>query len=331
MSLTALGASSPATSLVADDDRRVLTCRAILAEHGKSFALASRLLPQPARDDAAVVYALCRRLDDAIDEAPASEATARLAWVNATVDAVYSDRPPGDPVLAAFRSVASERNIFADYPRELARGMEMDATGARYETSADLLLYCYRVAGVVGLMMCHVLGVRHERALLHATHLGMAMQLTNICRDVVEDWQRGRLYLPTEWLLEAGAPDLTALRGGPFPAEHRDAIGQVVRRALDLADVYYRSGDRGLFDLSFRAATAIRSASRVYAAIGGQLRARGCDVLRGRAFVPTGTKLGWVAKSVLSEARSLPRRWAAPFRPIPIHSTVRFSDVVLCQ
>ncbi len=101
-------------------------------------------------------------------------------------------RSQADTTLDAFQQVVFERKIPIEYPSELLAGMAMDAEGVHYETLSDLLRYCYRVAGTVGLMMCHVLGVKDDRALIHAAHLGMAMQLTNVCRDVIEDWERGQ-------------------------------------------------------------------------------------------------------------------------------------------
>ena len=114
---------------------------------------------------------------------------------------IYGGRPPSrsHPASASRRS-REQRQISALLPRGAARGMEMDVEFTRYETMDELLLYCYRVAGTVGLMMCHVMGVADPRALRHAAHLGMAMQLTNICRDVMEDWERRHLYLPDELL-----------------------------------------------------------------------------------------------------------------------------------
>ena len=199
----------------------IAEARRVLAAKSKSFALAGRVLGGDARDRAAVVYAFCRRADDAIDLAPTGEHAAALARLRRELDAVYGGRPTGDAVLDAFGEVARACRIPRDYPAELLAGLEMDAAGTRYGSLAELGVYCYRVAGTVGLMMCHVLGLRHDRALPRAVHLGIAMQLTNICRDVAEDWQLGRLYLPADMLAEEGAPDLAGSLGGPFPPAAR--------------------------------------------------------------------------------------------------------------
>ncbi len=283
----------------------IAAARRVLAAKSKSFALAGRVLGGAARDRAAVVYAFCRRADDAIDLAPPGQHADAIARLRAELDAVFAGRPTGDAVLDAFGEVARDCRIPREYPAELVAGMEMDALGTRYGTLADLDRYCYRVAGTVGLMMCHVFGVCHERALPRAVHLGVAMQLTNICRDVAEDWELGRLYLPADMLAEEGVPDLASALGGPLPAAARRAVTGVVRRLLAEAERYYASADRGIGDLPPRAGFAVRIARLVYSAIGAELAARGHDPLAGRAVVPRGKKLALVALAGAGGAVSL--------------------------
>jgi phytoene synthase len=248
--------------MIAPDARR--TARAVIAHHSKSFALASRLLGRSARDRAAVVYAWCRRADDAIDERGAAtrdELAGALAGLAGDVDAVYRGAAT-EPVLAGFAEVVRSRAIPRSYPGELLAGLAMDATGVRYAAIDDVIGYAWRVAGVVGLMMCHVFGVAGDHALVPAAHLGIAMQLTNICRDVAEDWQRGRLYLPDDLLAAHGAGGLAGELGGALPASARPAIARARAELLALADRYYRSGDRGLAALPWRAALAGAAARR---------------------------------------------------------------------
>jgi phytoene synthase len=283
----------------------VAEARRVLAAKSKSFALAGRVLGGEVRDRAAVVYAFCRRADDAIDLAPAGQHAEAIARLRSELDDVYAARRAGDPVLDAFGEVARACRIPREYPAELIAGLEMDAESTRYGTLAELGLYCYRVAGTVGLMMCHVLGLRHDRALPRAVHLGVAMQLTNICRDVAEDWQLGRLYLPADMLGEEGAGDLAGALGGPFPAAARGPLTRVVKRLLAEADCFYASADRGMFDLPARAALAIRIARLVYSAIGDQLAAQGYDPLAGRAVVPARKKLVLAALATAGEAFSI--------------------------
>jgi phytoene synthase len=283
----------------------IAEARRVLAAKSKSFALAGRVLGGAARDRAAVVYAFCRRADDAIDLAPGGGQADAIDRLRRELDAVYAGRPTGDAVLDAFGEVARACRIPREYPAELIAGLEMDALGTRYGSLAELGRYCYRVAGTVGLMMCHVLGLRDDRALPRAVHLGVAMQLTNICRDVGEDWELGRLYLPADMLAQEGAPDLASALGGPLPAAARRPVTRVVRRLLAEAECYYASADRGLFDLPPRAALAVRIARLVYAAIGTELAAQGHDPLLGRAVVPRRRKLALAALAGAGEAFSV--------------------------
>lgn len=270
--------------------------RATIAQHSKSFALASRLLDPRTRDQTAVVYTWCRRADDAVDETSATQT--QLARLHDELASAYAGRA-SDPVLAAFGAVARERAIPMSYPVELLAGMAMDVEGTRYATMEDLQLYCWRVAGVVGLMMTHVFGIDDESALVPAAHLGIAMQLTNICRDVAEDWDRGRLYIPDDLLARHGAAGLAADLGQPLLRLARVPLGRAVRELLQLADRYYASGDRGLRALPWRAAIAVKAASNVYRAIGDRIAATGYDVTAGRAVVPTSGKLARVAAAAL--------------------------------
>jgi phytoene synthase len=325
-----------------NDDARDLG-RQIIAHHSKSFALASRLLPEDVRDRAVVVYAWCRRADDAVDLAPAGTSEQALATLRSELDAVYGDAPLDDPILAAFRHVTRTRRIPRHYPQELLEGLAMDTHGTHYDDMPRLLLYCYRVAGVVGLMMCHVMGVRREEATRNATHLGVAMQLTNICRDVEEDWQRGRLYLPAGLMRRHGGADLrppahaglrrsddAPLRAAPIPQQARVAMARTTAELLDVADTYYASGNDGIPALSWRCALAVRTASKVYAAIGDRVRAQGCDPLAGRAWVSGRGKLARVASAVVSSLSDPPRartrRITGPAR-LPEH-LVRAEDVL---
>jgi phytoene synthase len=268
--------------------------RDVIAYHSKSFALASKLLPAGARDDAAVLYAWCRRADDAVDgDAPAHDVIDVLT--NELTDA-YAHRTR-DPLLSAFGKVVRRRGIPRIYPRELLEGMAMDLRGTEYATLEDLILYAWRVAGVVGLMMTHVLGVDDDAAVIPAAHLGIAMQLTNICRDVAEDRARGRVYIPR---------------------------GMTTRELLAVADRYYRSADRGFIALPFRAAIGVASARDIYSAIGRRI-----DDSEVRAVVPRHRKLAGVALATLRTFATLPRRALrrrehhTPYRTLELHHVPR--------
>lgn len=297
--------------------RSVDQCRAIIRHHSKSFSLASRLLPRSSRDNAVVVYAWCRRADDAIDQAvlPSGPGDAKEAVLDQILqrlrdelDHLYAGHHQTDPVLAAFQQVVFHRHIPILYPSELLAGMEMDVRPMLYRTMDDLLLYCHRVAGIVGLMMCHVLGIADDEALPHAAHMGLAMQITNICRDVEEDWQRGRCYIPQAMLSPTCALVLTQPAIAKLPDQVRMELKKPVHDLLQLADRYYRSGDAGLKYLDATSAWAIRTARLVYSAIGTRLARQGFDVGAGRAVVPTSRKLLLVVESLGEALATLPRR-----------------------
>jgi phytoene synthase len=263
--------------------------REVIRRHSKSFALAAQLLPRQEREWAEALYAWCRAADDRIDHAPdPTSAAAALVELRTEVDDVYAGRPVTNPPATALRRVARACGVPKEYPLEMLAGFETDVRGAHFLTEGELLLYCHRVAGVVGLMMCHALGVINNDALLHADHLGIAMQLTNIARDVAEDWVRGRLYLPAEWL-------------GRRPEFHEPLCDRLfapaVRRCLTLAERYYRSGELGLDYLTPRCRLAVATAARMYRAIGTEVAAGGYRPSRGRAAISARRKLSILAMS----------------------------------
>jgi phytoene synthase len=268
--------------------------REILARHSKSFAFAGRFLPAECREDASALYAWCRRCDDAVD-GPSGVLARALAVdrLRAELDRVYGASTNGkvegdgnheaDLVLAGFQRVVRRRGIPRPYADDLVEGMAMDVGWVRYRTFDDLLLYCYRVAGTVGLMMAHIMGARSPSALRRATDLGIAMQLTNICRDVAEDQRRDRVYLPQD-----------LLAGGRARSGQANQTGRAVEELLRRADRFYRSGDQGMEALPVRCAIAIRAARLIYAEIGREIARRGFDVRAGRAVVSRGRK-AWLA------------------------------------
>src|SRR5512133_1416681 len=226
----------------------------IIANGSKSFALAGRVLPPTERLDAHLIYAWCRYADDAIDNAPPSERKLSLTRLRDELTGIYASTPLNEPLWMALREVVQRRSIPQCHFETLLDGMGMDVVGTTYQTLDELRLYCHRVAGVVGWLMVGVLGIATPKALRSAAHLGIAMQLTNICRDVAEDWHLGRLYLPNELLAHHGAKDLHLRLGSAFPAEQKRPVAETVRELLDLADHHYEIGDDGLAALSARSA-----------------------------------------------------------------------------
>ena len=269
----------------------VVHSRAVLAAHARSFHLASVFLTPQQRDDAAVVYSFCRLIDDLIDEAKdPAEGCRHVEEIRGMLD--RTENPSA--LVAEFLSVADRCSIPLDAARDLIDGVISDSGAVEFQDDDDLVRYGYAVAGTVGLMMCGVIGVTEEWALSHAIDLGIAMQITNICRDVMEDAQRGRVYVPAERLFLAGLEPDDLKRGSFDPAR----LAPVIADLLNLADEYYQSGDQGMRAIPFRPRVAIFAASRVYRAIGSQLRLQDYDVTAGRAVVPVGRKLAWVGAAI---------------------------------
>ncbi len=266
----------------------------MLAAGSKSFAGASRLFDPRTRSSARLLYAWCRHCDDAIDGELLGRRTGagdaaraeRLVELERATRAALRGEPSGAPVFQALQRVVRRHAIPERYPLELLEGFAMDVEGRRYATLDDLLLYCYHVAGVVGLMMAHVMGARDPWALQRAADLGLALQLTNVARDVLDDARAGRVYLPLDWLAAEGvaAEDVAA-------PEARQRVARVVARLLDEAERYYASGHEGLRALGFRSAWAVAAARRVYREIGQLVRARGAQAWERRAVVSRPRKL----------------------------------------
>lgn len=269
----------------------------------KSFHLASRLLPARVRGPTLALYAFCRHADDAVDDA-SSDRDARIAVdaLRARIDRVYAGRGLDALVERAFSRVVERFAIPRAIPDALVEGMEWDARGRTYETSSDVRAYGVRVAGTVGLMMTLVMGKREPDVLARACDLGIAMQLTNIARDVGEDARRGRLYLPDEWLAEAGV-DREQFLAAPSATE---PVRAVVARLLAEADVLYAQADAGIAHLPADCRTSIRAARLVYAAIGDRIRRAGFDSVSQRAVVPIHRKL-WLVLRAFGARGARPR------------------------
>lgn len=266
----------------------VQTCRATLKKHARSFRWASIFLSPQNRDDAAVIYTFCRIVDDAVDEA-LNAATAE-ATLSAIKTDLYRSRPE-NPIIAAFVEVAKRRGIDLKIADHLISAVASDIQEVRITDDSELLRYAYGVAGTVGLMMCGILDITDKRAYPHAIDLGIGMQLTNICRDVLEDSERNRVYLPASRLTEVGTTQ-ASLISGTIEAHQ---IAAVINRLLEKAESYYQSAELGMGYISERPRLAIFIASRLYRAIGHRLiKQYGGNPLKGRAFVPWYLKLGWV-------------------------------------
>jgi phytoene synthase len=260
-------------------DPLVARSRAAIERGSKSFAAAARLFDPWTREGAILLYAWCRHCDDQVDEqvlgfrtgrlSPQSAAN-RLADLERETRRALAGEPVAEPAFAALREVARRHRIPERHPLDHLKGFAMDVEGRRYETLEDCCRYCYHVAGVVGVMMAHVMGVDGEDTLDRAADLGIAFQMTNIARDVVEDAEAGRVYLPGDWLREAGVPRDEVAR--PL---RRSSVHAVATRLLDEAERYYASAEAGVGRLPFRSAWAVAAARRVYRDIGRIVRERG--------------------------------------------------------
>lgn len=285
--------ANSSTSLA--DSRKA--CRRLTRHHAKSFYFASHVLPAQKRYDAYAVYAFCRHVDDQIDLAPDEAARLRaLADLSHLLHAAYqTDEPPENfegslPWLRAFRETVQRRSIPASYFEDLLKGVEMDRGRVRLQTWEELDLYCYHVASVVGLIMVHVLTDPAPELLKPARDLGTAMQLTNILRDIAEDWQRDRLYLPAEELEKFGltADDIAQRRMG-------DSFRAMMRFQIGRARAYYSYGGLGIAALPADGSRfCAQLMSTIYGAILDEIERADYDVFRGRVRVSFARKL-WLA------------------------------------
>jgi phytoene synthase len=289
-------------------------CQQTTRTHAKSFYFSARFLPREKRRAIYAVYALCRHVDDEVDEAGVEDERGARAAVErwgAELDAVYRGQTLGvgrrvqpsddsvetlenfSPVLVAWRDMLAHYRIAQELPLELMRGVLMDTYQKSYETWEELRVYCYRVASVVGLMSSEIFGYSKPETLRYAEALGLAMQLTNILRDVGEDLSMGRIYLPQEDLRRF---DLTEqdLRRGEVSERFRELMRFEIRRARD----FYHEAEKGIPLLDRDARFTVLLAARLYARILNEIERADFDVFSRRAHLSFAAKL-----------RALPRVW----------------------
>lgn len=259
---------------------------ALLARKARTFRLATAMLPAGLHDDIAVLYAFCRTADDLVDEAGDELALRRL-------EREVAGDAPACPLVEALQELARRHGLSLGHAQALLAGVRQDLGCVVMENDGQLLTYSWRVASTVGLMVSRLLGVEDPAAEGHAADLGLAMQLTNIVRDVREDALRGRVYLPRTRLEAHGLSSDDVLRG-----RQREGVRAVCLELLDLADRYYASGEAGFRYIPLRARVGIAVAQRVYASIGWRIRATGHHPLDGRLVVPRSEKLGRVGEAL---------------------------------
>ncbi len=281
-------------------DALLTSARESIEKGSKSFALASRLFDGGTRARATLLYAWCRHADDVIDGQLLGEGThiwdgtpdERLAMLRRETDRALAGEAMDHPAFAALARVAAESHLPARYAHDLIEGFRMDVEWQPVADAAHLLRYCYHVAGCVGVMMAIVMGVPPDdhATLARASDLGLSFQLNNIARDVAEDAERGRCYLPDSWLAEAGL----GRDGYALPA-NRDALHKVVTKLVDLAERYEASAAHGVPRLRNRQAWAVLSAAQIYGDIGRKVRGLGPSALESRAYTRRRDKLIAVA------------------------------------
>lgn len=282
--------------------------RSLTAFYSKSFYLSACILPRAERWATFALYAFCRYCDNLVDtprNRTSGELTDELGMLARELEIAYRTGLSEHPIIRPFIIVARQYNIPIHYPLDLIRGVEMDVLHSRYQTFDDLYVFCYRVAAVVGLMMTHVLGYKHDSAFEYAVRMGIAMQLTNILRDIREDKEHGRIYLPLEELAQFGLSETDIMEEHMSPNMHRFMQFQLRR-----AHQYYIEAQDGITLLPTDTQFAICSAGKIYRGILHEIEARNYNPFLGRVFVPQRTKFGILAREVLrTKTRSFQERF----------------------
>ena len=279
-------------------------CKAAIRHGSLSFYAASRLLPAHVRDPALALYAFCRLADDAVDLH--EEKAAAVLRLRDRLDLIYAGRPNNAPSDRAFARVVETHAMPRELPEALLEGLAWDAMGRQYHSLSEVFDYSARVAAADGAMMAVLMGVRQAEALARACDLGVAMQLTNIARDVGEDAREGRLYLPLDWLAAEGlSPD--AFFANPVPD---DRVRGMTRRLLNEAQRLYLRAEPGIVLLPKSSRPGIYAARHIYAGIGGAIDRSGFDSITNRARTSKLQKLGWLGVSVIRTGVSMV--WVKP-------------------
>ncbi|MEM0966670.1 MAG: phytoene/squalene synthase family protein [Verrucomicrobiota bacterium] len=259
-------------------------------KHAKSFYFASHFLTKAKRMEAYAAYGYCRYIDDLIDEASPSDLLPSREKLLADNRTIISGEHPA-PFAAAFGWVCKHRRIPVELLDELVEGCYRDTATVRIKTEEELWEYCYLVASVVGLMMCRVFGVSSQEAYPRAVAMGLAMQLTNILRDIKEDFENGRIYLPEESLHARNLSVSSLIQNGPS-SDWKDYIDGLIQKARG----WYKSAEEGLlFLLDKKSAKTAKTMGRVYAGILTEIEKNDYDI-RERRFVSLSRKIGLALK-----------------------------------
>lgn len=274
-------------------------CRRVTKQASKTFYWGSLFLPPPKRQAVWAIYALCRIVDDIVDESPdpISSNPGHLVgsmmpvkeldyWRCALQELYQSGSPGGHPVLQAWYDMLQHYPVPLQPALELLDGVEMDLTTNRYRTFDELYIYCYRVAGTVGLLTSYIFGYQDASALEHAVELGVALQLTNILRDIGEDARRDRIYLPQEEMERFGYCERD-LMNNVINQSFCDLVGFEMARTEE----FYQSAQPGISLLSPDCRLAVQISGTLYHDILDRIRLNNYNVFTKRANVPLQTKL----------------------------------------
>lgn len=295
------------------DPKDLEACTEAIRHGSLSFHAASHLLPRRVRDPALALYAFCRLADDAVDLR--QDKAAAVQSLTDRLDRVYRGQPVNAAADRAFAAVVEDHEMPRALPEALLEGLAWDALERRYQTISELRAYSARVASAVGAMMCVLMGVRDPLALARACDLGVAMQLTNIARDVGEDAAEGRLYLPLDWLADADVePEAFLARPRPTPE-----IRRMIRMMLSDADELYVRAEAGVKLLPRDCRMGIFAARFIYAGIGRAVTGNGHDSITQRARTSGAQKVAWLAWSGLRGVSSVvaPRSPLIYAKPLP--------------
>lgn len=267
------------------------------AYFSKSFYFAAKMLPKERHWATFALYGFCRYADNLIDnprKRTQEEILFEVSYLEKELLIANRTGESEHPIIGPFIIVAKKYDIPIRYPLELLEGVKMDIRKTRYETFKDLYLFCHRVAAVVGLMMTHVLGYKDTEAFQYAEKLGVAMQLTNIIRDIKEDKDMGRIYFPAEELRRFNISEADIMN-----EKMTSELNQFIRFQVQRAHHYYKEAEKGIKMLIPESQFAIYAASKIYQGILFKIEARNYDPFEGRVFVPQLKKIQIIVKEIL--------------------------------
>ncbi len=288
-----------------------------IQQGSKSFSLAAQVFSKELREDVSHLYSWCRWCDDIADgsllgfhQNPEGLPKNRVdVLLQKSQQAILGKYDGLELPFLAFGEVMRKYQIPWLYAEDLIKGMQQDVCQEIFENFEDLLLYCYRVAGTVGLMMCHIMGLKNSNSLEKAVHLGIALQLTNIGRDIGDDFRVSKVYLPQKWLYEAKIPPSDLLN-----PDYSLELENLVKKLLKKADLYYKSGLDGLKDLPWRCALAVAIAASVYRTIGKRVIQRGYSSWQTRTSLNKWDQFLASFLGILSFLKTVPYRILYPHR-----------------